>query len=124
VGGYAYIGRGLGEHFEIGILPCGYFASSEPYPEAMGAFYVPIKFDPWPYDDIIHVVIYAGPGLCTSTNGVLPQELGTCGIAGLGFHGYPGDSTEFYTVPSIVFTPEFITNSTDLRFNDAPVIDH
>jgi hypothetical protein len=60
--GYAYVGRGLGEHFEIGILPYGYAFIDTGYVVALS---VPVKWDPFAYESPFHMTFFAGPVLYT-----------------------------------------------------------
>jgi hypothetical protein len=63
-GGYTYLGRGLGEHFEVGILPYGYISNDESW---VGALFVPLKFNPFPYDFRAQLTLFAGPVLYAVT---------------------------------------------------------
>ena len=80
LGGYAYVGRGLGEHFEFGILPYGYIYSDY---AKMGALFIPVKWDPLPYDKAKHVVLFAGPVLYADSGGYLDRGLGPAGTIGI-----------------------------------------
>lgn len=60
-GGYAYVGRSLGKHFEIGVLPVilAFGLGAEP----TWSITVPLKWDPFPYESPVHVLAFAGPSV-------------------------------------------------------------
>lgn len=100
-GGYAYVGRGLGEHFEIGILPYYYTFNGD----QVGALCVPVKWDPFNYDKPLHVTFFAGPVLYTFSE---TMGLDAAGTIGTGVSGYSGDVVELYgSLSYFVYLPEF-----------------
>ena len=54
---HAYIGRALGRHFEIGLMPYGYNLEDL----GVGAVYVPIKWDPLAETSRFRWILHAGP---------------------------------------------------------------
>ena len=108
VGSYVYVGRGLGEHFEIGILPYGYVFVDTGYAVA---FSVPVKWDPFAYESPFHMTFFAGPVLYTrdwidfniswvGTEKSLEYGLG--GNIGLGLSYYLSNVAELYASASIL----------------------
>lgn len=59
--GYAYFGRALGKHFEIGLLPV--ISSLGSGAEAQWSITAPLKWDPFPHDWPTHLIVFAGPSV-------------------------------------------------------------
>jgi len=98
VGSYAYVGRSLGKHFEIGVLP--YILAFGLEAEPSWSLTVPLKWDPFPYESPVHVLAFAGPSV------IVIGEGGTFGAiaAGAGVSWTPTPKFEAYASASIPVT--------------------
>ncbi len=109
-GAYAYVGRGLGEHFEIGILPYGYAFVDYGH---LGALFVPVKWDPFVYEWPFHLIFFTGPVLYTYYFDTF-DESGLAWALGTGFFlvkrtAWPGDKVELYSSTSVLaYEGEFV----------------
>ncbi len=100
-GGYAYVGRGLGEHFEIGILPYGYILADYNY---AGALFVPVKWDPFAYERPFHWIFFLGPVLYYTYLDTF-SEFGLGGTIGTGWSYFAGGVGELYGSTSTLIYP-------------------
>jgi len=62
---YLYVGRALGKHFEIGLLPYYYKVNSSGVIDVLeaGVIALPFKWDPFNYSSPFHLTIFAVPSL-------------------------------------------------------------
>ena len=111
--GYAYAGRALGKHFELGVLPVFYSlgSSAEPY----WSITAPLRWDPFPYEWPTHLIVFAGPSVIVAggTYGVI--------MAGAGASWRAANSLDVYGSFSMPLPAwEFITASAGARFRLSP----
>jgi hypothetical protein len=97
-GGYAYVGRSLGKHFEIGVLPVILAFGLDVEPS--WSLTVPFKWDPFPYESPVHVLAFAGPSV------TVLGEIGTLGAiaAGAAVSWTPTPRLEAYASVSVPVT--------------------
>ncbi len=117
LGGYAYVGRGLGKHFEIGILPYGYTFVDSLH---VGALFVPVKWDPVAYERPLHLIFFTGPVLYTYYFDTL--ESGLAWTFGTGFSYFTGNVWDLYGSASVLVYEEVLgypplTMELGLRFH-------
>lgn len=99
--GYAYIGRPLGKHFEIGILPAvAAFGGST---ETAWSITLPVRWDPFPADWPAHLIVFAGPAL-----NVVEGTFGTI-LAGTGVSWTATKRLEAYAALSVPLSADSTT---------------
>ena len=118
--GYAYVGRSLGRHFEIGILPT--ISSFGVDGEPSWSITLPVKWDPFPYEWPAHLVVFAGPAVAVfgGTYGVI--------VAGTGVSWTATKWLEAYAVASVSASGDLnslagVTASAGARFLLSPSIE-
>ncbi len=111
--GYAYVGRSIGKHFEIGILPtvAAFGAGSEP----AWSITLPFKWDPLPYESPWHLLVFGGPGITVAgaTFGTLLLGTGVSWQPAPWMQAYAGASLPLSAEPS---TAGMVTASAGARF--------
>lgn len=110
--GYAYVGRALGKHFELGATCYTYPLSGS----QVGALFIPFKWDPLPHESPLHVILFGGPVFYTgNTLGGGTLALGT------GLSWQIVDPLEAYIgVSTTVADPSLFTTVTGLRLDFSP----
>ena len=111
--GYLYVGRSLGKHVEIGILPV--VAGVEGGSGLWWSLTAPVRWDPFPYEAPLHLIVFGGPSL-TVTDATYPSVL-----AGAGLSWQPVKWMEAYASASVPVTGSattlaFLTASAGARF--------
>ncbi len=109
--GYGYVGRALGEHFEIG-------ASLYTYPVGTGqagALFVPLKWDPVAHQRALHWLLFGGPAVFGGT-----VQGGTF-VAGTGLSLRMARPLETYlSVSTTASAPQLFTAAAGLRLDFSP----
>ena len=102
-GGYVYVGRSLGKHFEIGVMPVILAFGMDVEPS--WSLTVPLKWDPFPYESPVHVLAFAGPSV------IVIGEGGTVGAiaAGAALAWTPTPKFELYASASVPVSGELGT---------------
>jgi hypothetical protein len=111
--GYAYAGRALGKHFELGVLPVFYSlgSSAEPY----WSITAPLRWDPFPYEWPAHLLVFAGPSIIVAGGayGVI--------MTGAGASWKATNSLDVYgSLSAPLPSWQFITASAGTRFRLSP----
>ncbi len=97
--GYAYVGKSLGDHFEIGLLPYAYLFAGG----VAGSLFIPLRWDPFPYDWSLHLVPFVGPSAFWGT----VHGMGVTGGLGLSWQALPW--LELHTVGSTLLLDQAIS---------------
>ncbi len=110
--GYAYVGRSIGKHFELGILPAfaAFGGSSLDW-----SITLPFRWDPMPYESPLHVIAFGGPSVIVAD--------GTFGaiVTGAGLSWQPVKWMDAYATLSLPVsgaaeTLAYVTASAGARF--------
>jgi hypothetical protein len=115
--GYAYIGRSIGKHFELGILPA--FAVLGGGVAPGWSITLPFRWDPLPYESPLHVVVFGGPSVI-----VVDGTYGAI-VAGTGLSWQPVKWLDAYACLSLPVTGAaetlaYVTASAGARFPVLP----
>jgi hypothetical protein len=115
--GYAYVGRSIGKHFEIGFLPA--FAAVGGGVPPGWSITIPFRWDPVAYDAPLHPIVFGGPSVM-----VLDGTLGAI-VLGAGLSWTPVKWLDAYAALSLPVSGDpqsltYVTASAGARFPVLP----
>ena len=106
--GYLYAGWPLGKKFELGILPYAYSLGGSP----LGAVTLPLRWDPFPYEWPVHLIVFAGPTV------FLMDSVSPAATAGLGLSWKPAEWLDLHASASLPIPWwQFFTAAAGARFS-------